>query len=51
VPLVVSEPVTRRAGLDLSAYPRRDVAIRHRAEPLAIRVIADVTALSRAATH
>jgi adenylate cyclase len=50
VPLVVSEPVARRAGLDVSAYPRHDAPIRHRAEPLAIRVIADVAGLRRAAS-
>lgn len=37
--LVVSEATVRRAGLDLSAFPEREVEIRGRSEPLAVRVV------------
>jgi len=43
--LVMSEQVATRAGLDVSRFPRHEVTVRNRREPLAIRVIADVAAL------
>jgi adenylate cyclase len=45
--LVISEQVAARAGLDVAAFPRHEIAVRNRREPLAIRVIADVGALPR----
>ena len=44
--LVISEQVAQRAGLDVSAFPRHEVTVRNRQEPLAIRVVADVAALA-----
>jgi adenylate cyclase len=44
--LVISEEVAERAGIDASAYPRHELAVRNRREPLAIRVIDDVTRLA-----
>lgn len=41
-PLIVSEAVAARAGLDASRYPRHELAVRNRAEPVAIRVVDDV---------
>ena len=43
--LVISEQVAERAGLDVSAFPRHEITVRNRREPLAIRVIADTRAL------
>jgi adenylate cyclase len=37
--LVVSEAVVRRAGFDLSAFPRRDIEIRGKRETLAVRTL------------
>jgi len=37
--------VAERAGIDASTFPRHEITVRNRHEPLAIRVIADVTAL------
>ena len=44
--LVMSEQVGARAGVDVSAFPRHEITVRNRQEPLAIRVVADVTALA-----
>ena len=38
--LVVSEDVARRAGVDLSPFPRHDLAVRNRAGRVEIRVVA-----------
>jgi adenylate cyclase len=43
--LVISEQVAGRAGVDASAFPRHEITVRNRQEPLAVRVIADVRAL------
>jgi adenylate cyclase len=43
--LVMSEQVAARAGIDVSMFPRHEITVRNRREPLAIRVIADVAAL------
>lgn len=40
--LVISEQVAQCAGVDVSAYPRHELTVRNRTEPLAIRVIDDV---------
>jgi adenylate cyclase len=38
-PLVISQQVALRAGLDPSAYPRHELAVRNRREPLIILVV------------
>jgi adenylate cyclase len=43
--LGISERVAREAGLDVSAFPRHEITVRNRGEPLAIRVIGDVRAV------
>ena len=43
--LVVSEDVARHAGVDLSGFPRHDLAVRNRAGRVDIRVVASVRAL------
>ena len=40
--LVISEQVARCAGLGLTAYPRHELTVRNRTEPLSIYVIDDV---------
>jgi adenylate cyclase len=44
--LVISEQVAERAALDVSTFPRHQIVVRNRREPLAIRVIADVRAIA-----
>jgi adenylate cyclase len=44
--LVISEAVAARAGLDVSGYPREELTLRNRSEPLAIRVITDARRLA-----
>ena len=39
--LVISESTAQNAGLDVSAFPRHEVTVRNRSDPLAIRVIDD----------
>jgi adenylate cyclase len=39
--LVISEQVAARAGVDVSRYPRHELTVRNRTEPLAVRVIDD----------
>jgi adenylate cyclase len=46
--LVVSEDVARRAGVDLSAFPRHQLAVRNRAGRVDIRVLARASALDLA---
>jgi len=43
--LVISEQVGARAGVDVSLFPRHEITVRNRREPLAIRVITDASAL------
>ncbi len=43
--LVVSEEVARYAGVDLSAFPRHDLAVRNRAGRISVRVVTRVAAL------
>jgi len=45
--LVISEQVAQRAGVDVSTYPRHEITVRNRREPLAIRVITDARTLPR----
>ena len=47
--LVVSDPVARLAGLDLSAFPARDIEVRGRARPLSVRIVKNAQALPLAA--
>lgn len=44
--LVLSEHVARRVGIDLTAYPRHELTVRNRTEPLAIYVVEDVHRLA-----
>jgi adenylate cyclase len=44
-PLVISEQVATRAGLDVSDLPRHELTVRNRAGVLAIRIVQDVTRL------
>jgi hypothetical protein len=44
---VISEQVAQRAGVDVSTYPRHEITVRNRREPLAIRVITDARTLPR----
>ena len=46
--LVISEQVAERAGVDVSGFPRHEITVRNRREPLAIRVIDDTRALDAA---
>jgi adenylate cyclase len=41
--LVISEQVATRANIDVSAFPRHELTVRNRVEPLAIRVIDEVS--------
>jgi adenylate cyclase len=43
--LVISEQVAARAGADASSYPRHELAVRNRREPVSIHIIEDVGAL------
>lgn len=47
--LVVSEEVARRAGLRLDAFPRHELRLRNRAEPLTVCVIAEAREVRPAA--
>jgi len=46
--LIISEYVAARAGIDAAAFPRHELTVRNRQEPLAIRVIDDVHRLPMA---
>ena len=48
--LILSEPVVRHAGLDLSAFPEQDIELRGRQERLAVRVIKNAQRLPATAT-
>lgn len=43
--LVVSQAVAERAGVTLEGYPTRDVTLRGRREPIAVRIVADAASL------
>jgi len=43
--LVVSESVMGRAGVDVSGFPRHELTLRNRAEPVAVRVVERVADL------
>ena len=44
--LIISESVAQRARIDVSDYPRHELTVRNRAEPVAIRTIEIVDSLS-----
>ena len=44
--LVVSQDVAERAGVDLSNYPRHEIEVRGREEPIAVRVVEMVERLT-----
>jgi len=44
--MVVSERAAARAGIDVGALPREEIAVRNRAETIAIRTVTDVVALA-----
>jgi adenylate cyclase len=46
--LVVSEDTARRAGLDLSRYPAREVQVRGRTEAMTVRIVASAADLPEA---
>jgi len=46
--MVLSEQVATCVGLDLTAYPRYEITVRNRAEPLAIYVVEDVHSIATA---
>ncbi len=43
--LIVSESAARRADIDVAAYPRHELTVRNRAEPIAIYAIGDVESM------
>jgi adenylate cyclase len=43
--LVVSQAVAERAGVTLEGYPTRDVTLRGRREPIAVRIVAEAASL------
>ena len=44
--LVISEEVAALAGIDVSEFPRHELTLRNRLQPLAVRVIEDVGRLA-----
>jgi adenylate cyclase len=46
--MVLSEQVSVRVGLNLKAYPRHEITVRNRTEPLAIYVVEDVHSVAAA---
>lgn len=44
--LVVSEPVPARAGVDAATWPRRELTVRNRVEPLTVRVLPGIEPLA-----
>jgi adenylate cyclase len=46
--MVLSEQVARCVGLDLTTYPRHEITVRNRTEPLAIYVVQDVHSVAAA---
>ena len=43
--MVISEHVAQLAGLDVSPFPRHELTVRNRGEPIVIRVIKEVQSL------
>jgi adenylate cyclase len=43
--LIISDQVARCAGIDVSAFPRHELTVRNRREPLGIRIIDEVQVL------
>ena len=44
--LVISEDVATRAGLNAASFPRHEVALRNRATPVVVRVVARAAGLA-----
>jgi adenylate cyclase len=44
--MVISEPVATRARLDVSAFPHHTLTVRNRRDPLVVRTVEDVQALT-----
>ena len=44
--LIISERVAERAAFDASNFPREEISVRNRDQPIAIRIIADVESLA-----
>lgn len=49
--LIISERVAERAGFDASGFPREEISVRNRDQPIAIRIIAEVESLSLGAAR
>jgi hypothetical protein len=45
--LIISDLVAMRAGIDMSAFPCHELTVRNRRDPLVIRTIDDVEALTQ----
>ena len=48
--LIISEPAAQRAGIDVSAFPRYELTVRNRTEPIAIRTIENIEVLMTTAS-
>lgn len=45
--LIISDQVAEQAGIEMSAFPRHALTVRNRRDPLVIRIIDDVQALTQ----
>jgi adenylate cyclase len=49
--LIISEAAAQRAGIDVSGFPRHEVTVRNRTEPVAIHTIEDLESLTTMPEH
>jgi hypothetical protein len=49
--LIISQTAARRAGIDVSGFPRHVLTVRNRTEPVAIRAIEDLESLTMMSEH
>jgi adenylate cyclase len=49
--LIISQTAARRAGIDVSGFPRHVLTVRNRTEPVAIRAIEDLESLTTMSQH
>ena len=49
--VIISEVAAQRAGIDVSGFPRHEVTVRNRTEPVAIRAIEDLDSLTTMSEH
>jgi adenylate cyclase len=49
--LIISEAAAQRAGIDVSGFPRHEVTVRNRTEPVAIHTIEDLESLTTMPDH